>query len=114
MKVRQNAPYALSLMQKKHCWRGILPSGDASLVWAISTTDLVCRDLGTEGAEDADVSLRKCISSSPNGAGIIPGPRYHCASRAIVTTGSYGPKNNSRPYVTEVDGKQGADSASGK
>ncbi|KIM20134.1 hypothetical protein M408DRAFT_334125 [Serendipita vermifera MAFF 305830] len=68
------------------------------------------RDLGTEGAEDADVALRKCISHPAN---IVPGPRYLCASRAIVTTGSYGPKNNSRPYVTEVDGKSGADPASG-
>jgi hypothetical protein len=78
-----------------------------------SATESVRRDLGTEGAEDADISLRKCIST-PDGAPIIPGPRYHCASRAIVATGSYGPKNNSRPYVTEVDGKQGADPVSGE
>jgi imidazolonepropionase-like amidohydrolase len=45
------------------------------------------RDLGTEGAGDADIGLRKCISSPVS---IIPGPRYFCASRAIVTTGSYG------------------------
>lgn len=68
------------------------------------------RDLGTEGAEDADVSLRKCISEPSR---LIPGPRYFCASRAIVATGSYGPKNIQRPYVTEVDGKSGADPASG-
>jgi hypothetical protein len=81
------------------------------------------RDLGTEGAEDADMALRKCIT-----LGMIPGPRYLCASRAIVATGSYGvnfesrldmylqlegPKNQQRPYITEVDGKAGADSASG-
>ncbi|KAG8868522.1 hypothetical protein FRC20_003246 [Serendipita sp. 405] len=66
------------------------------------------RDLGTEGAEDSDIAIRQCISSS-----IIPGPRYFCASRAIVATGSYGPKNQQRPYLTEVDGKAGADSASG-
>ncbi|PVG01868.1 hypothetical protein CPB86DRAFT_812136 [Serendipita vermifera] len=68
------------------------------------------RDLGTEGAEDADISIRKCISAP---MGIIPGPRYHCATRAIVATGSYGTKNVNRPYVTEVDGKSGADPASG-
>lgn len=45
------------------------------------------RDLGTEGAEDADISLRKCLSG-PNA--LIPGPRYFCANRAIVCTGSYG------------------------
>lgn len=45
------------------------------------------RDLGTEGAEDADISLRKCLSG-PNP--LTPGPRYFCANRAIVCTGSYG------------------------
>lgn len=45
------------------------------------------RDLGTEGAEDADIHLRKCMSG-PNA--LIPGPRYFCANRAIVATGSYG------------------------
>jgi len=45
------------------------------------------RDLGTEGAEDADISLRESLSGpSP----IIPGPRYFTANRAIVATGSYG------------------------
>ncbi|CAG8714191.1 14795_t:CDS:2, partial [Acaulospora colombiana] len=73
-------------------------------------TSNIKRDLGTEGAEDADISIRKCISAP---MGIIPGPRYHCATRAIVATGSYGPKNVNRPYVTEVDGKSGADPASG-
>ena len=43
------------------------------------------RDLGTEGAGDADISLRKCISDR-----IIPGPRYFTANRAIVSTGAYG------------------------
>lgn len=48
---------------------------------------LNCRDLGTEGAEDADIALRKCISGKE---ALIPGPRYFCANRAIVSTGSYG------------------------
>jgi hypothetical protein len=43
------------------------------------------RDLGTEGAEDADLAVRKRIAQR-----IIPGPRYLCATRAIGTTGSYG------------------------
>jgi len=43
------------------------------------------RDLGTEGAEEADLALRKCIAQR-----IIPGPRYLCVTRAIGTTGSYG------------------------
>jgi imidazolonepropionase-like amidohydrolase len=45
------------------------------------------RDLGTEGAGYADVSLKKAINE-----GIVPGPRMLVAGRAIVSTGSYGPK----------------------
>lgn len=44
-------------------------------------------DLGTEGAQDADIALRRCLSG-PNP--IMPGPRYFVANRAIVATGSYG------------------------
>lgn len=45
------------------------------------------RDLGTEGAGYADVALKKAINDK-----IIPGPRLMVAGRAIVSTGSYGPK----------------------
>ncbi|KAI0713110.1 hypothetical protein C8T65DRAFT_717820 [Cerioporus squamosus] len=45
------------------------------------------RDLGTEGAEDADLQLRKCLSGPDP---LIPGPRYFCANRAIITSGTYG------------------------
>jgi imidazolonepropionase-like amidohydrolase len=45
------------------------------------------RDLGTEGAADADVGLRDAIAQ-----GIIPGPRLLVVTRAIVATGSYGVK----------------------
>jgi imidazolonepropionase-like amidohydrolase len=45
------------------------------------------RDLGTEGAGYADVSLKKAILDK-----IIEGPRMMVAGRAIVSTGSYGPK----------------------
>jgi imidazolonepropionase-like amidohydrolase len=45
------------------------------------------RDLGTEGAGYADVALKRAINEN-----IIPGPRLMVAGRAIVTTGSYGPK----------------------
>ncbi len=61
------------------------------------------RDLGTEGAGFADVGLKQAIDS-----GIIPGPRLIVATRAIVATGSYGPK-----YATELDVPQGAQEASG-
>jgi len=46
------------------------------------------RDLGTEGAGYDDVGLKTAIDK-----GIIPGPRMMVATRAIVATGSYGPKN---------------------
>ncbi|HEX5667701.1 MAG TPA: amidohydrolase family protein, partial [Chitinophagaceae bacterium] len=45
------------------------------------------RDLGTEGAGYADVALKRAINE-----GIVPGPRLMVAGRAIVSTGSYGPK----------------------
>ena len=45
------------------------------------------RDLGSEGAGYADVGLKQAIDQ-----GIIPGPRLLVAGRAIVATGSYGPK----------------------
>ncbi|KAF8605908.1 hypothetical protein BDV93DRAFT_543103 [Ceratobasidium sp. AG-I] len=68
------------------------------------------RDLGTEGAGDADIALRKCISSPVS---LIPGPRYFCASRAIVSTGSYGPKNDINPSRQGVDGITAAQAADG-
>ncbi|KAJ7881117.1 hypothetical protein B0H14DRAFT_3082648 [Mycena olivaceomarginata] len=46
------------------------------------------RDLGTEGAEDDDIALQKCLVSGPQP--LVPGPRYFTANRAIVSTGSYG------------------------
>jgi imidazolonepropionase-like amidohydrolase len=47
------------------------------------------RDLGTEGAGYDDVGLKTAIEK-----GIVPGPRMIVATRAIVATGSYGPKTN--------------------
>ncbi|HJS72887.1 MAG TPA: amidohydrolase family protein [Vicinamibacteria bacterium] len=45
------------------------------------------RDLGTEGAAYDDVGLKQAVEQ-----GILPGPRMLVATRAIVATGSYGPK----------------------
>ncbi|PCH34350.1 hypothetical protein WOLCODRAFT_62488 [Wolfiporia cocos MD-104 SS10] len=69
------------------------------------------RDLGTEGAGDADIHLRKCMSG-PNP--LIPGPRYFCANRAIVTTGSYGPKSKVHLNQEGVEGITGAEVADGE
>ncbi|HUS13149.1 MAG TPA: amidohydrolase family protein [Pyrinomonadaceae bacterium] len=62
------------------------------------------RDLGTEGAGYADVGLKQSVEQ-----GIIPGPRLLVATRAIVATGSYGPKG----YASEWDVPQGAEEADG-
>ena len=62
------------------------------------------RDLGTEGAAYADVGLKRAIAQ-----GIIPGPRMIVTTRAIVATGSYGPKG----FTTEMDVPQGAEEADG-
>lgn len=65
------------------------------------------RDLGTEGAEYADLSLKQAIDD-----GLIPGPRLFVATRAIVATGSYGPApRDLRPDVCCTP--QGAQEASG-
>ncbi|WP_163997889.1 metal-dependent hydrolase family protein [Pyxidicoccus caerfyrddinensis] len=62
------------------------------------------RDLGTEGAADADVGLKQAIDQ-----GIIPGPRLVVTTRAIVATGSYGPKG----FAAEWTVPQGAEEADG-
>ena len=51
------------------------------------------RDLGTEGAGWADVGLRQAVER-----GIIPGPRMLVATKAIVATGSYGPRGFSAEW----------------
>ncbi len=62
------------------------------------------RDLGTEGAGYSDVALKRAINE-----GIIPGPRLMVAGRAIVSTGSYGPKG----YDTDQEIMLGAEPADG-
>jgi imidazolonepropionase-like amidohydrolase len=62
------------------------------------------RDLGTEGAGYADAGLKQAVEQ-----GIIPGPRMLVATRAIVATGTYGP----RGFAPEWTVPQGAEEASG-
>ena len=61
------------------------------------------RDLGTEGAGYADVGLKLAIDR-----GVIPGPRMIVVTRAIVATGSYGPRS-----APEWDLPKGAQMADG-
>jgi len=75
----------------------------ATLLAGFTTT----RDLGTEGAMYDDVGLKQAIEK-----GVIPGPHILCATRAIVATGSYGPKElnddvESPHGAAEADGVEG-------
>ena len=72
----------------------------ATLMAGVTTV----RDLGTEGAQYADVGLRQAIDE-----GIIPGPRMLVAGPAMVVTGSYAPKG----FAPEWNVPQGADEADG-
>jgi len=62
------------------------------------------RDLGSEGADYADVGLKTAIRK-----GVIPGPRMLVAGRAIVATGSYGPSG----YHPDFDVPLGAEEGDG-
>ncbi len=72
----------------------------ASLMAGVTTM----RDLGSEGAGYADVGIRDSINK-----GIIAGPRLLVAGRALVATGSYGPKG----FHEGVDVPLGAEPADG-
>ena len=41
-------------------------------------------DLGTEGAQDADVHVRDAVNR-----GLIPGPRIFCATECLASSGGY-------------------------
>ena len=62
------------------------------------------RDLGTEGAEFDDVGLKKAIDD-----GLILGPRLLIATKALIATGSYAPKN----FSPDIKVPQGAEEADG-
>ncbi len=61
------------------------------------------RDLGTEGAGYSDVGLKAAIEKD-----VIPGPRMIVVTRAIVATGSYGPRG-----APEHETAKGAEEADG-
>ncbi len=62
------------------------------------------RDLGTEGANEADVGLRRALAE-----GVIAGPRLLCVTRAIVARGFYGPAG----FAPDCCVPQGADEVDG-
>src|SRR5579864_477317 len=87
-------PLALRVSRANNHLRAILRSGFTSI-----------RDLGTEGAGYADVGLRQAVEQR-----IIPGPRMLVVTRAIVATGSNGPKG----FAPEFYIPQGAEEADGE
>lgn len=64
------------------------------------------RDLGTEGAGEADVAVKRAIEQ-----GVIEGPRMWVVTRAIVARGAYGPSK--RDWRPDMDLPQGGQEASG-
>lgn len=62
------------------------------------------RELGTEGAGNFDVQLKRAIDG-----GVVSGPRLIAVTRAIVATGSYGPRRTDYSF----EPGQGAEEASG-
>lgn len=87
-------PLALRVCRATNHLRAILRSGFTTV-----------RDLGTEGADYADIGLRDAVER-----GIVPGPRLLVATKAIVATGSYAP----RGFAPEVRVHQGAEEADGE
>lgn len=87
-------PLALRVCRATNHARSILMSGFTTI-----------RDLGTEGAGYADVGIKQSIEQK-----IIPGPRMLVVTRAIVATGSYGP----RGFAPELRIHQGAEEADGE
>jgi len=75
-------------------------SARATLLAGITTE----RDLGTEGVFNYDVQLKRAIDQN-----IVPGPRLIAVTRAIVATGSYGPRRSDYSF----EPGQGAEEASG-
>jgi len=75
-------------------------NANRTLQAGITTT----RDLGTEGAFDYDVQLKRAIEQ-----GLVPGPRIIAVTRAIVATGSYGPRRTDYSF----EPGQGAEEATG-
>jgi imidazolonepropionase-like amidohydrolase len=75
---------------------------DATLIAGFTTL----RDLGTEGAGYADLSVKRAIEE-----GLVPGPRLWVATRAIVASGCYGP--GPKGFRDDLALPQGGEAVSG-
>jgi imidazolonepropionase-like amidohydrolase len=92
------------VLKEPQDYRTLLAAAHAKATLLAGFTTL--RDLGTEGAGYADVSIKRAIEE-----GLIPGPRMFVATRAIVASSSYGP--GPRGFRPDLDLPQGAQPVSG-
>jgi imidazolonepropionase-like amidohydrolase len=90
------------VLKESHAERAIRGANHAEKTLMAGFTYV--RDLGSEGAGYVDVGLKQSIEK-----GIIVGPRMLVAGKAIVTTGSYGPKG----FAEHVTVPLGAETAGG-
>jgi len=89
----EHEPLALRIARATVSLRNTLDAGFTTI-----------RDLGTEGAGYSDVGLKQAVNQ-----GIIPGPRMIVVTRAIVATGTYGPKG----FPAEWEVPQGGEETDG-
>lgn len=92
------------VMKEAVSYRTLLAGKHAAATLQAGFTTL--RDLGTEGAGYADVSIKRAIEE-----GVIPGPRLFIATLAIVASSSYGPAG--RNYRSDMELPHGAQEATG-
>ncbi|MES2759198.1 MAG: amidohydrolase family protein [Pseudomonadota bacterium] len=92
------------VMKESVEYRTLLAGKHAAATLQAGFTTL--RDLGTEGANYADVAVKRAIEE-----GAIPGPRLFIATLAIVASSSYGPAG--RNYRPDMVLPQGAQEATG-
>ena len=93
------------VLKEPEAYRTVLAARHARDTLMAGFTTL--RDLGTEGAGYADVSIKRAIDE-----GLIPGPRLFIATRAIVASSSYGP--GPRGFRPDIELPQGAQEVSGR
>lgn len=92
------------VLKEPQDYRALAAAGHARDTLMAGFTAL--RDLGTEGAGYADVSVKRAIDE-----GMIPGPHLFVATRAIVASASYGP--GPRGFRPDIDLPGGAEEVSG-
>jgi len=97
-------PWNDQVLKEPEDYRTLMAAGHAHATLLAGFTAL--RDLGTEGAGYADVSLKRAIEE-----GIIPGPRLFVATRAIVATAMYGP--GPKGFRPDLELPQGGQAISG-